>query len=72
MTTDVYAQLQQRVKRDHGSAFDGLVARAREELRGASRGPGRASIGTTIGTTGAQPLLEALVEEWADEEKHAD
>jgi integrase len=69
MTTDVYAQLQQRVKRDHGSAFDGLVARAREQLRGASRGPGRASIGTTIGTTGAQPLLEDLVEEWADEEK---
>jgi hypothetical protein len=29
MTTDVYAQLKQRVKRDHESAFDGLVAGAR-------------------------------------------
>jgi integrase len=69
MTTDVYAQLQQRVKRDHGSAFDGLVARAREQLRGASSGPHGAFNRTTNRTTGAQPLLEDLVEEWADEEK---
>ena len=30
MTMDVYAQFQQRVKRDHGAAFDALVRRARE------------------------------------------
>jgi hypothetical protein len=35
MTTDVYAQLQQRARRDHGQAFDALVCRAREHLRGA-------------------------------------
>lgn len=29
MTTDVYAQLQHRARRDHGEAFDGLVRRAR-------------------------------------------
>jgi integrase len=34
MTTDVYAQLQQRVRRDHGQAFDALVQRAREHLSG--------------------------------------
>jgi len=34
MTTDVYAQLQQRARRDHGQAFDALVRRARELLHG--------------------------------------
>jgi integrase len=34
MTLDVYAQLQQRVKRQHGTAFDRLVRRAREQLKG--------------------------------------
>src|SRR3954451_2909141 len=34
MTMDVYAQLQQRVKREHGMAFDRLVAQAREQLYG--------------------------------------
>ena len=32
MTTDVYAQLQQRAERQHGEAFDALVRRARERL----------------------------------------
>ncbi len=35
MTTDVYNQLQQRVRRDHGRAFDALVRQAREHLYGA-------------------------------------
>jgi len=35
MTTDVYAQLQQRARRDHGQAFDALVRRARDHLHGA-------------------------------------
>jgi hypothetical protein len=34
MTTDVYNQLQQRVRRDHGQAFDALVRQAREHLHG--------------------------------------
>ena len=34
MTLDVYAQLQQRVPREHGRAFDALVRRARERLYG--------------------------------------
>ena len=34
MTLDVYAQLQQRVKREHGMAFDRLVDEAREQLYG--------------------------------------
>jgi integrase len=46
MTMDVYAQLQQRVERQHGEAFDALVRRARERLYGIApearqRGPQR-------------------------------
>ncbi len=37
MTMDVYAQLQQRVKRDHGKAFDALVQRARGQVLGVKR-----------------------------------
>jgi integrase len=36
MTLDVYAQLQQRVKRQHGAAFDDLVRKARETLGAAN------------------------------------
>jgi hypothetical protein len=32
VTLDVYAQLQQRVKRDHGHAFDKLVQQARAQF----------------------------------------
>src|SRR3954451_15130788 len=35
MTMDVHPQLQQRVKREHGRAFDRLVDQAREQLYGA-------------------------------------
>jgi hypothetical protein len=38
MTMDVYAQLQQRVKREHGRAFDRLVRQAREQLYGTASG----------------------------------
>jgi hypothetical protein len=34
MTIDVYAELQQRVKREHGMAFDRLVDQAREHPYG--------------------------------------
>ena len=37
MTMDVYAQLQQRVEREHGRAFDALVRKAREQLQGTVR-----------------------------------
>jgi hypothetical protein len=30
MTLDVYAQLEQRVKRDHGASFDRLIRHARD------------------------------------------
>jgi integrase len=36
MTLDVYAQLEQRVQRDHGAGFDRLVRQARAQLRGES------------------------------------
>jgi integrase len=34
MTMDVYAQLQQRVKRQHGASFDRLLRRAKKQLAG--------------------------------------
>jgi hypothetical protein len=36
MTMDVYAQLEQRVDRRHGTSFDRLVRRAREQVDGLS------------------------------------
>lgn len=36
MTMDVYAQLQQRVERQHGANFDRLLRKAREQLAGAA------------------------------------
>jgi hypothetical protein len=39
MTLDVYAQLEQRVKREHGVRFDTLVRDARVQLRGAQMQP---------------------------------
>ena len=38
MTLDVYAQLEQRVKREHGVRFDALVRDARAQLHGAEMG----------------------------------
>jgi hypothetical protein len=39
MTMDAYAELQQRVKREHGRAFDRLVDQAREQLYGTAPPP---------------------------------
>jgi Phage integrase family len=50
MTMDVYAQLQQRAKRDHGDRFDELVRKARRHLNETSEPPAEQLIGTAIGT----------------------
>ena len=42
MTMDVYAQLQQRVDREHGRAFDALVRQRASRLYGADEGSNRA------------------------------
>ena len=39
MTLDVYAQLEQRVKREHGERFDALVRSAEEQMHGADLHP---------------------------------
>ena len=49
MTMDVYAQLQQRVDRQHGQAFDTLVRQARDRLYGATDDTNPPSIGNGIG-----------------------
>jgi integrase len=49
MTLDVYAQLQQRVKREHGRAFDTLVRQAREQLYGTTSGLPEPTSGPNLG-----------------------
>jgi hypothetical protein len=54
MTMDVYAQLQQRVDRGHGEAFDALVRRARERLSGAAEELDTASNWSSNWSSGAE------------------
>jgi len=71
MTTDVYAQLQQRVRREHGKAFDALVRRARERLYGPDADFDKAaevpSIGPRIGPREQTKALEDIVDDWREE-----
>ena len=53
MTLDVYAQLEQRIDRSHGTSFDALVRGAREQAAEHAHGPAcedRNRFGTTNGT----------------------
>jgi len=59
MTMDVYNQLQQRAKREHGASFDRLMREARTQLYGQERRPA-ASRGSVDG---------AWADVWADEAK---
>ena len=71
MTTDVYAQLQQRVRREHGQAFDALVRRARERLYGtvaeSTEEPGTPSVGPRNGPRARNATVEDVVDEWREE-----
>lgn len=71
MTTDVYAQLQQRVRRDHGRAFDTLVRRARERLYGTPAAPeaevDAPAIGPRSGPRAPETTVEDVVDKWRDE-----
>ena len=44
MTMDVYAQLEQRAQRSHGTSFDRLVRTAREQLHGSLLAPSEAGV----------------------------
>jgi integrase len=73
MTTDVYAQLQQRAQRQHGEAFDALVRRARERLYGTDgdpvESPESPAIRTRKGTRRPKSRLEDVVDDWREEAK---
>ena len=73
MTTDVYNQLQQRARREHGEAFDRLVRAARERLYGTDPDDEKAteerSIRTRIRTRERKQTFEDVVDEWRDEEE---
>ena len=53
MTLDVYNQLQQRVKREHGASFDRLIRDARHPLYGEEHAPAasRRGLGRRLGRT---------------------
>ncbi|MGI9097035.1 MAG: tyrosine-type recombinase/integrase [Solirubrobacteraceae bacterium] len=71
MTTDVYAQLQQRVRREHGKAFDLLVRQARERLYGpdadVDEAPEIPPIGPRIRPRTRKKALEDVVDDWREE-----
>jgi integrase len=60
MTMDVYAQLQQRAKRDRGARFDKLVRDAREQLLALHKTPREGPIGTANGTEGQKQAPKGL------------
>jgi hypothetical protein len=72
MTMDVYAQLQQRAKRDRGASFDKLVRDAREQLLALHETPRQWPIGTTKGTEGQKRAPERLRRRPATGPKHSD
>jgi hypothetical protein len=62
MTLDVYAQLEQRVKREHGVRFDALVRGARAQLHGTEMSPEW----ETSGRRDAEEAPIAVPDEWAE------
>src|SRR3954469_2282972 len=73
MTLDVYAQLQQRVKREHGTAFDRLVDQAREQLYGteppAPSDPDVGGLGHGIGHEPSERANSGAYESGSEPEK---
>jgi Phage integrase family len=59
MTMDVYAQLQQRVKREHGASFDRLIGDARAQLYGEEQPP----------ADDKPPVDGVWADDWADDRK---
>jgi integrase len=50
MTLEVYAQLQQRARRENGAKFDALIHKAREQLARHPKIPSQRSIGSATGS----------------------
>ena len=63
MTLDVYAQLEQRVERSHGTAFDGSCGRPGSSSEPARSRPIRASIGPRMGHE-SQKSTRRLLRAW--------
>ena len=71
MTMDVYAQLQQRAKGDHGAHFDELVRQARVQLRTPHEIASKGLIGTAIGTGSQKSPISASDRALASDQKRA-
>ena len=72
MTLDVYAQLEQRVARSHGTAFDSLVRNAREQLRTSESEAGRDSDWATNGPRAGELRSTDVVDPVASDDENAD
>ena len=72
MTMDVYAQMQNRVKRDRGAAFDKLVRDARRHLKSVPDANAQPSNGTANGTEGPKRPSKRVGRKRADDPKVAD
>ena len=59
MTLDVYAQLEQRVDRSHGTSFDRLIRAAREQVADLAPQAQIAAIGPRLGHDGERPSKTA-------------
>jgi integrase len=55
MTLDVYAQLEQRVDRSHGTSFDRLVSKAREQVAALPLAAETEGFGPRLGHEGEKP-----------------
>jgi site-specific recombinase XerC len=69
MTMDVYAQLQQRVDREHGRAFDALVRQARDRLYGATGATDPTSLGGGMGGEFEMSHSDEVLKPTPDKEK---
>ena len=56
MTLDVYAQLEQRMKREHGVRFDALVRNAKKQMHGEAIDPSDGDASLPDGVTGTDDV----------------
>jgi integrase len=72
MTMDVYAQLEQRAKRDHGARFDELMRRAKKELSDRPKVHPAESSGTATGTGAPKSPISPADPVVPEKSKHSD
>ena len=70
MTLDVYAQLEQRVDRSHGTSFDALIRDARGQAQNAAQSAASGGFGTGNGTKTPQKATRASAKRLRERRKN--